>query len=184
MIKLFVFLITVVYYSSIYAAPFHYNYNNSIQRCINPQIRSNWNVLGGMCGGKLSPTLEVIDFAFWSDEHPSKERARQIFLEVTDYILFNYNSSEKLRPFLVNYPFNPSNVEVTIFFYKVSLEGEIETVSGFKDKIFYKRVSTELICKKKLEYEDFDEAYYSVYGKKWDPYKYGESSEAELNVSD
>ena len=90
-----------------------------------------------MCGGKLSPTLEVIDYAFWSNEHPSKERARQIFLEITDYILFNYNSSERLRPFLVNYPFNPRNVEVTIFFYKVSLEGEIETVSGFKDKIFY-----------------------------------------------
>lgn len=180
--KLFL-LCNIIIFGIIEGASYH-KYNNQLVRCINPQIRDFWCLQGGMCGGKLSPTLEVIDFAFWSDEYPSKERARQIFLEVTDYILFNYNSSEKLRPFLVNYPFNPRNVEVTIFFYKVSLEGEIETVSGFKDKIFYKRVSTEFICKKKLEYEDFDEAYYSVYGKKWDPYKYGESSEAELNVSD
>lgn len=168
-----------IFFGFIEGAIYH-NYNNQLVRCINSQIRDFWCLHGGMCGGKLSPTLEVIDYAFWSNEHPSKERARQIFLEITDYILFNYNSSERLRPFLVNYPFNPRNVEVTIFFYKVSLEGEIETVSGFKDKIFYKRVSTELNCKQKLEYEDFDETYYSVYGKMWDPFKYGNTLDNDI----
>lgn len=52
--------------------------NNFLQRTINPEIQKYWNLIGGMCGGKLNPTLEKISSLYYSQETPDKDRAYYI----------------------------------------------------------------------------------------------------------
>lgn len=150
--------------------------NNFLQRSINPEIQKYWNLSGGMNGGILSPNLKKINFGYWSSLTPTKEEARKLYLEISEYILFVYNCDEKIRPFLDNYPYLPTNIGLTIFFPKNSSSSEnIDAVSGFKDWVTYTFGNDQELKKIKIEYEKFDEAFQSVYGKKWDPFKYGES---------
>lgn len=163
------------------AAEFYYNYNNKIQRCINPQIKANWNVQGGMCGGQLSPNLKKISMAYWSDETPSKERARELYIDIIEYVLYVYNSNEVIRPYLDKYPYTPENVDVTIFFLNVHDIGEVHTVGNFGNRINYAREGENKYQKTDLELENFSDAFKLVRGKEWDPYKYGYCSDKGID---
>jgi hypothetical protein len=135
-----------------------------------------------MNGGILSPNLKKINFGYWSSLKPTKEEARKLYLEISEYILFVYNNDENVRPFLDNYPYSPTNIGLTIFFPKNSTSSkEIDAVSGFKDLITYSYAYDKDLPKIKIEYEKYDEAFESVYGIKWDPLKYGDKCENDVD---
>lgn len=163
-------------------AEFYYNYNNRIQSCINPQICKNWDIQGGMSGGQLSPNLKKINVCYWSKETPTKERARELFVDIIEYILFVYNSNESIRPYLENYPYTTENIHLTIFFLNNSDNvGEVKAVGNNTARINYSRARENKYQRIELELEDFSDAFRIVRGKEWDPYKYGYCSDEGID---
>jgi hypothetical protein len=72
----------------------------------------------GTGGGMIDDVkFMMIGFNYYSDEIDVK-KGRALLVECTETFLKAINSNEKIRPYLHNYPFLPSNIEVEVFCYK------------------------------------------------------------------
>ena len=66
-------------------------------------------------GAQMMDEIKMLYFAFHYYHEINIENARKLITKAGDSILNKINGCEKIRPYLVNYPFKPENVEVAIF---------------------------------------------------------------------
>lgn len=153
----------------------HERINNRFSREISKNIQQQWNVCGGMNGGKLNPTLENVSYNFDYYNGPcivDKDAARRLYIDVVEYILYAYNTNSLLKDSLSNYPYEHRNINAIInLVANEGRLGEIECVKGFKDRVIFSYVTKDLSYI--TDVETFEEAYFKVRGRAWDPFQYG-----------
>lgn len=68
-------------------------------------------------GGDLSDGIKQVAFNFVLFKRASIAQARELLVQVTEDIVKQINANEKLRPYLKNYPFQPKDTQVRIYFW-------------------------------------------------------------------
>ncbi|MFN4174353.1 MAG: hypothetical protein ACK4HV_04545 [Parachlamydiaceae bacterium] len=146
--------------------------NGVVTEDVSENIALQWGLEGGWCGGRLNPTLDIVRFKYVSDQSLEKDDIRKLYIEVIEYMLYAYNSNEKLRCSFGEFPFKNKNLQIKIKFPANDCKvGKIKYVAGFEDRVIFSYVTDDMSYKR--DSETFDEAYFKVYGKAWDPYRYG-----------
>lgn len=165
-------LVLLIVGSLFETAPKHIKLNNAISKTISENLYSYWGLKGGWCGGKLNPTLDIIRFNYDSNQSLDKDQIRKLYVDVIEYMLHMYNTNDKLRENLGEFPFRNRNIQISInFLCNESIVGKIKYVAGFRDKVIYSYVTSDNSFVR--DEETFEEAYFKVYGREWDPFKYG-----------
>lgn len=154
----------------------HVKVNNCLSRELSNNLKNQWLLDGGLKGGKFNPTLEIVRYSFYTRQDcqsVSKDDVRRLYVEVIEYLLYAYNSNIKLRSKLSNFPYLHKNVQIVIYIVPNENQlGEIGSVKGFRDKVIFTYETADNSYVR--DTETFEEAYYKVYGREWDPFKYGE----------
>ncbi len=149
----------------------HVSCNQKLSKAISSNIKKSWNIDGFLNGGKFNPVLEEVSYQFYSKMPTSKEEGRKLFIEVVEYILYAYNSNENLKHKYSNFPFSIHNVQLNIRFSSNVDVNQIQNIINFKNKIFFYYVTIDGAIL--YDKETFEDAYFKVYGRDWDPFKYG-----------
>lgn len=159
----------------------HERLNNQFSRSLSKNINSCWELSGGMDGGKLNPTLEIVSYTFRTKNDScvtDKDSARKLFVDIVDYLLASYNSNQSLKDSYSNYPYLPKNIQIVLYLTPNEDElGQIDAIVSFRDKVIFYYVTNERVHGR--ETETFEEAYFKVYGREWDPFKYGDCQKSE-----
>ena len=97
----------------------------------------------GASGGMMPFDVEEISVSLVAYQSATVEQARELEIKTTERFAQIINAHEKIRPFLREYPFPSSQVDVSIAFEKpkknkTSLGNDVFFVFQAKNKIFYK----------------------------------------------
>ncbi len=68
-------------------------------------------------GSQMMDEIKMLALSFNYYEPVNEEKARELLLVATQELINAVNEEPRIRPFLGNYPFEPKNVEIRIFFY-------------------------------------------------------------------
>lgn len=92
-------------------------------------------------GGKLVDGVEEVVVRLIHFQPTNMEKARELQVIATERLLYLINSSEKLRPYIKDYPLNLNNLKVSVLFRKKNYypyyNGSMERSSQEGDQIFY-----------------------------------------------
>lgn len=149
----------------------HEKINNRFSRQLSKNLHSYWGLNGGWCGGKLNPTLDIVRFNYDLNQSLDKDEIRKVYVDVMEYMLHMYNTNGKLRGSLGEFPFRNKNIQIIIHLIPNENKlGKISSVKGFQDKVIFTYVTDDMSYVR--DEETFEEAYFKVYGREWDPFKY------------
>ncbi len=109
-------------------------------------------------GGVAPNNLEIIGAKFVSKRKANLKNARKLMMSISEELLNDINRNEQIRPYLTEYPFSASRLNIHLDFVKKSLgshyeDGSMHSVTLSNGKISYFRTSTEK-QEKKLGYTD------------------------------
>jgi hypothetical protein len=68
-------------------------------------------------GGAMMDQVSEIALSFQMYRLLTQDEARTIMVDCSEAILKAFNENEAIRPYLSNYPFTPSNLDVTIYIF-------------------------------------------------------------------
>ncbi|MCX6991325.1 MAG: hypothetical protein NTX49_09750, partial [Chlamydiae bacterium] len=83
-------------------------FENEIDKLCNNFVKKAHKKYGLQCdnfGGKMTDGIEEVAFTFVSRKKTSLEKARKMEVELTEMLLHDINSNQKIRPYLKQYPF-------------------------------------------------------------------------------
>ncbi len=162
--KWFVGFTTITFVGFIYAA-LPLPYTASTKQLLADQLRDDaakkisshehLHLIGK--GAQMFDKIEVLSLHFQCFNEVDRNSARQLLVYTSKTLIDEINSSEKIRPYLKNYPFTAENIEICIWFYKpnhsdvgdqnikfaVNQEGKIEYYFGGANYDITKPSSTE-----------------------------------------
>jgi len=132
----------------------------------NEMVKDKQLHLIGIGGGSmLGIDACSLDFSYYRDKGVEIEEARKDIVEVACKYLKFINQKKELRPFLINFPFDPSNIEIAFFVHdkegnKVP-QGSLILIQAVNGKISYYVAPFEVKSEPILE-ETFEEALQKV----------------------
>ena len=92
-------------------------------------------------GGRFAYNVAGINITFVAYRKGTIEESRKLEVSMTEKLLSEINSSEKIRPFLVEYPFKSTNIDISLSFQKADdsnyTDGSVVHAFHAKDKLFY-----------------------------------------------
>lgn len=110
-------------------------------------------------GGRMMFDVEEVSMSYNIVKHASIDEARRLFVEVAEGYLARINTSEKLRPFLHNYPFTINNLDLGIGF-------ENEKGQAYEDLVYvvYSKRTGKIVYnandpKEGMFYKIYEESY-------------------------
>ena len=123
-------------------------------------------------GGSMMHDIQIVEVWLGGDYKFTKEEARTLFVELTEELLARYNRSEKIRPFLHNYPFVAGNVRLTLIFrdrqHKPPTGDFIASVMlGNDQQVVYLGYNEEHRSLYSMYNESYKEAFERVYKTNW-----------------
>lgn len=123
------------------------------------QMSKTANLHANGSGGRFGEKISLVAFSFTSHAKCDVEASKELLLLSVNSLLEKINASEKLRPFLCQYPFSKENVQISISFYDKKNnyypEEFISLVMNTKNKIFYDTFDHEIYNYKTLKQEPF-----------------------------
>ena len=128
----------------------------------NEMVKDKQLYLIGVGGSSmLGIDYRMLSFSYYRDKELKIEEARKDMAEVICKYLKAINQEKELRPFLRNYPFDSSNIEITLFVHdkkgnKVP-QGSLTLIEAVDGKISYYVAPFEVKSEPILE-ETFEEA--------------------------
>ena len=98
------------------------------------------------CDGFGGFGVKVVEMSALSFVHEGEpydiDKARKLLVYAAEVFLNEFNSFEKIRPYLANYPFTSKNIELRIFFVDDKnhdyFSPNLTTASSIRGKFFYK----------------------------------------------
>ena len=92
-------------------------------------------------GGRFAYNVAGINITFVAYRKGSIEESRKLEVSMTEKLLSEINSSEKIRPFLIEHPFKSTNIDISLSFQKADdsnyTDGSVVHAFHAKDKLFY-----------------------------------------------
>ena len=130
------------------------------------KLRKEKNLFLIGIGGGMMDSIRLMAMKFQYLQEVDLITARQLVTNAAKDYLSAINSSEKIRPYLKNYPFTLENIEITIFFLTPDRNylafGEIECVDCTHGVVkYYVRNETDIIGEPFLQ-ETYEEALKSL----------------------
>ena len=95
----------------------HEKINDRFSKQLTKKIYQEWQLVGGMNGGKFNPTLEIVSYNFdtlTNSFEMDKASIRKLYIDVIEYLLNTYNNNPTLRNSLSNYPYLHKNIQIII----------------------------------------------------------------------
>lgn len=118
-------------------------------------------VLAGTGGGAMYG-VRMLSLSFYSYKEVDLETARKLLVYCVDEYLAAINSNKKIRPYLVNYPFNENNVEIRIFLHGADgrnvPSGKLSIVSMVDGTLHFKAENPDGNTLDKLHQETYQQA--------------------------
>lgn len=115
-------------------------------------------------GGGDSKGLRLLNISFDHQGEPfTRDEARKLIVNLTQEFLKEINNDENLRPYLVSFPFTPSNLHIAVIFFDSNRNFIFDPfpiiVSASNGKIGYFTKSPENLFQDKSKvYELYEEA--------------------------
>ena len=122
------------------------------------QMSKTANLHANGSGGRFGEKISLVAFSFTSHAKCDVEASKKLLLLSINSLLEKINSSEKLRPFLCQYPFSKENVQISISFYDKNNYYPQDYVSiklNTKNKISFGIFDKEIYNYKTLTEEPF-----------------------------
>jgi len=97
-------------------------------------------------GGRMMDDIKLMSMAFEYHEAGNIETARKLLLDSTKEYLSKINASERIRPYLHNYPFTPTNIKIEIYFRGIAKSDSAEDkvdIAALSDGMFFYFVKDE-----------------------------------------
>jgi hypothetical protein len=121
-------------------------------------------------GGGMADSVNIICLSFQIRKSFTKEELRYILIDCVEEILAAFNANEEIRPYLLNYPFLPENIEIKIFITDSTgrrvYDPTIAVASAIGGKLKYKTNDPNDEFKyKSIVQEPYEEALKIVRGK-------------------
>ena len=88
---------------------------NKIQQKVASDLERKYGLIPCGTGGQMMYKIEKLMLIFNYPKPLSEDEARELVVNAVDEFISSVNQEEEIRQYLANYPFNPKNVEVTIF---------------------------------------------------------------------
>lgn len=82
------------------------------------QLREEEGLRACGIGSGMMHQVRMLAISFDYYQEIDIDRARELLMKAGTVFLGRINENEKLRPFLLNYPFEPKNIQIAIFIYK------------------------------------------------------------------
>lgn len=94
-------------------------------------------------GGFGKKKIKISSLSFVNNGSPHNiDKARELMVYATEIFLNEFNSFDKIKPYLINHPFTSENIEIKIFFEDKKGNSfsspNLLVVSLYKGKILYK----------------------------------------------
>ena len=86
----------------------------------------------GTSGGMID-CVRMVGFSFQINRPVSRDEARYLIVDCVEELLKAFNENEKIRPFLMNYPFTEENVDIAIYIAHPQWSGAHEPNAGIVD---------------------------------------------------
>ena len=90
------------------------------------------------------------------------DQGRELLIYCVSEYLSAINSNEKIRPYLIHYPFTPKDVEIRIFIHRPDHRdvpmGALTVVSEMDGQLVYKILQPDPIVLKRIHEEPYEEA--------------------------
>ncbi len=125
------------------SGPIHIRYANQLTKTILPVLQEEFNLFCDGTGGSMhSNIVSSIYLSFYTDRRASVEEAKELLVRATEKFLEVINANENIRPYLAEFPFPPSRVNLSISFNidnkcEYYADGTISRVSQFHNTIYY-----------------------------------------------
>jgi hypothetical protein len=111
--SLLLLLIVLTLYS--FKEPKYGKLSNKILHGYSAELKKKGIMLVGE-GGAMMGDIQSVFMHYFVPGEFSLNDARKMYVEVAEEYIKRYNDDEKIRPYLHNYPFNISNIELEISF--------------------------------------------------------------------
>ena len=89
--------------------------SNIVTKKVATQLSSEKKLLPCGSGGQISHGVKKLSLSFFYREPIEIEQGRELLIAGVNKFVAAVNADEHIRPYLVNYPFEPKNVEILIF---------------------------------------------------------------------
>ncbi len=123
--------------------PIHIRCANRLTNTILPILQKELNLFCDGEGGSMhSNIVSSIYLSFYTERRASIEEARELLVRATEKFAKAINADENIRPYLAEYPFPPSRVQLSISF-EVSgkdeyyADGTVSSISQVHNTIYY-----------------------------------------------
>ena len=115
---------------------------NEIRKNVFLKLKKETDLYPCGAGGQMMHEIQLLACSFNYYHEVDINQARELLLKAGNVFLKEINESEKIRPYLANYPFKPENIEIAIFVYNSdgsdqSLE-KLRVITLWKGVLSYK----------------------------------------------
>lgn len=144
--------------------------SNKILNEVAIQLRNEWGLIPSGTAGQMMDEIQMLGLSFKYLKPLDIEKGREILIDAVNRFDAAINADEKIRPYLVQFPFEPKNVLIEIYIhgpnYNDVEKGELSVISASDGILKYKiddpitgRLTT--ICK-----ETYEEAVQKIQSKR------------------
>jgi hypothetical protein len=150
----------------------HVQLSHKISRPFAKRIAKKYGMNGSGGGGAFINTINEVCFFFDTKRSISINECRREYVEMLTEILCLYNHNEEVRPHLRNYPFTAKNINIFIIYNddpNICIKDRVYTANATGGTIYYRIRNTNTTNDEDYYEETFEEAYFKVYGKAWEP---------------
>jgi hypothetical protein len=153
-----------------YVSPRYVTLAEEIQGSVARKLAKRYDMSLFGLGGGMADSVNIICLSFQIRKPLTKEELRYILIDCVEEILAAFNANEEIRPYLLNYPFLPKNVEMVIFITDPTgrdlYDPTIAVASATNGKVNYFTNDPDNEFRYKSEFtESYEEALKIVRGK-------------------
>jgi len=92
---------------------------NEITNRVSLQLKNSFDLKPFGSGGQAMNDIEMLALSFIYNKEIDIEDARELLINSVDIFVKAINEDERIHPYLSNYPFEPKNIEISIYLRKL-----------------------------------------------------------------
>lgn len=150
----------------------HIQLSNKISGPFRKRVEKKFGLYNSGGGGGYIDNVNKLIFFFKTDRAITIDQCRLEYVEMLTEILYLYNHNEAIRPYLSNYPFTAKNIEIFTIYNQtpcLDINDRVYNANVFNGVLCFNITQTDTFKPEDYHKETFEEAYFKVHGKAWEP---------------
>lgn len=152
--------------------PIHIKLSDKISGPFAKRMAEKYDMKGSGGGGAFIDKVNNVSIFFDTNRAISIEECRQEYVDMITEMLYLYNHNEEIRPYLGVYPFTAKNIKIFTIYNddpRICIKERVYTANVLYGDICYRIRNTDTVLPEDYYEETFEEAYFKVHGKAWEP---------------